>query len=244
MKICPKCGKEHEKQGVFCSRHCANSRNHSETTKRKIAETLMTSGKRFQPPPRPKKDRPPKQPKPQGGFREGSGRAKTGYYRGIYCGSTYELAWVIYQIDHGIPFERFRGCLEFGGRKYFPDFLQDGKIIEIKGYEDQASVDVKNNIARENGYDVIVLRKENLQKEFTWVKENHSKDFKTLYDDYKPNYKYVCVCCNSPFSRDKPRNAKHIVCSRSCSLKMNREISRHNQYTHREAAGVAPSPSN
>lgn len=182
--------------------------------------------------------------KTPGGYREGSGRAKTGYYKGIYCGSTYELAWVIYQIDHGNKFERFPGFLEFGGKKYFPDFIQNEKIVEIKGYESQESVDIKNNIAKENGYEVIVLRKDDLQTEFHWVKENYSSDFKTLYDEYKPKYNYVCVCCDSPFSRDKPINAKHITCSRSCSLKMNRKVSGNNQYTHREAAGVATSPSN
>ena len=192
----------------------------------------MSSGKRFQPPPNPKKILPPKQPKPRGGFREGSGRAKTGYYKGIYCGSTYELVWVIYQLDHGNEFKRFPGCLEFDGKRYFPDFIQNGKIIEIKGYESQASVDVKNNIAEVNGYDVVVLREADLQKEFEWVKEKYSKDFKTLYDEYKPKHNYVCVCCGSQFSRDKPINARHITCSRSCSLKMNRKVSGHNQYTH------------
>ena len=43
----------------------------------------------------------------RGGYRPGSGRAKTGYYKGIYCGSTYELAWVIYQIDNNKDFSRF-----------------------------------------------------------------------------------------------------------------------------------------
>lgn len=28
---------------------------------------------------------------PIGGYRKGSGRSKHGYYKGIYCGSTYEL---------------------------------------------------------------------------------------------------------------------------------------------------------
>jgi len=268
MKTCPKCGAIHEKSGKFCSRSCANSRpktveqrihlsktlsgktGHDKNKGRKLVQRIKKCcdecGEEFE----TKITTPEKycsvecSNKNFGGYRDGSGRAKTGYYKGIYCGSTYELAWVIYQLDHKNEFERFTGFLEFNGRKYFPDFIQDGKIVEIKGYESQESVDVKNNIARENGYEVIVLRKDDLQKEFDWVKENYSKDFKTLYDEYKPKYNYVCVCCDSPFSRDKPINAKHITCSRSCSLKMNRKVSGNNQYTHREAAGVATSPSN
>lgn len=180
-----------------------------------------------------------------GGYRPGSGRAKCGYYRGIYCGSTYELAWVIYQLDHNIPFQRFDGCLEFEGKRYFPDFLQDGKIIEIKGYELQESVDAKNRIANKNGYEVIVLRKENLKKEFDWVSSKYTKDFKTLYDDYRPKYEYMCESCGKLFSKDKPKKSARIACSRSCSLKLNRKVPKTNQYTKlREAAGVATSPSN
>ena len=84
-----------------------------------------------------------------GGYREGSGRSKSGYYKGIYCGSTYELCWVIYSLDHNIQFNRFPGMIEENGLKYYPDFLlDDGKtIIETKGYEDQSSVEKKNKIS-------------------------------------------------------------------------------------------------
>ena len=39
-----------------------------------------------------------------GGKRHGSGRGKKGWYKGYYCDSTWELAWVIYQLDHGVKF--------------------------------------------------------------------------------------------------------------------------------------------
>lgn len=35
MKVCPKCQSNHEKPGTFCSRSCANSRQHQDSTKRK-----------------------------------------------------------------------------------------------------------------------------------------------------------------------------------------------------------------
>lgn len=40
MKICPKCLNEHEKQGTYCSRKCANSRQWSEEAKQKRGESL------------------------------------------------------------------------------------------------------------------------------------------------------------------------------------------------------------
>lgn len=42
MKTCPKCSTEHNKPGIFCSRPCANSRTHSNLTKKKIATGWKT----------------------------------------------------------------------------------------------------------------------------------------------------------------------------------------------------------
>jgi len=39
MKVCPKCNIEHNKNGLFCSRSCANSRTWSEEDKRKKSES-------------------------------------------------------------------------------------------------------------------------------------------------------------------------------------------------------------
>lgn len=44
MKNCPKCGKQHEKSGTYCSHSCANSRKHSVETKQNISIAL--SGKK------------------------------------------------------------------------------------------------------------------------------------------------------------------------------------------------------
>lgn len=152
-----------------------------------------------------------------GGYREGSGRAKTGYYNGIYCGSTYELVWVIYQIEHNLEFSRFPGMLEHGGVRYYPDFIQNNKIIEIKGYEHQNSVDRKTAVANYHGYVVEVLRKHDLIKEFDYVESKYGKDVKKLYDDYAPKYNYTCSCCGNLFTRDSLINTEKRYCSRSCS---------------------------
>ena len=74
-----------------------------------------------------------------GGLRSGSGRGKKGWYKGYYCDSTWELAYVIYNLEHGIPFSRNTKSFDyvFNGenKKYYPDFLlETGEYVEVKGY--------------------------------------------------------------------------------------------------------------
>jgi hypothetical protein len=156
----------------------------------------------------------------KGGYREGSGRSKSGYYKGIYCGSTYELCWMIYNIDHQIEFTRFPGKLEKDGIIYYPDFLlSDGRtIVETKGYEKQESVDKKTKIATSFGYIVNVLRKHDLQYAFEYVTNTYNtKKFYELYDGYKPKYKHLCDCCQLEFETDRKTKTKIKFCSRICA---------------------------
>jgi len=154
-----------------------------------------------------------------GGYRPGSGRSKSGYYKGIYCGSTYELCWVIYHLDHNIKFSRFEGSIENQNLKYYPDFLlDDGKtIVEIKGFEKQKSVDRKTKLAESFGYSVKVLRFDDLEFAFNYVKEKYTDNYHTLYDGYKPKYSHVCACCKNNFIRDKKLKTDVVFCSRQCA---------------------------
>lgn len=154
-----------------------------------------------------------------GGYRPGSGRSKSGYYKGIYCGSTYELCWVIYNLDYNIQFSRFERVLESQELKYYPDFiLDDGKtIIEIKGFEKKESVDRKTKLAESFGYIVKVLRYEDLGFAFDYVKQKYTDKYHTLYDGYKPNYSYTCFHCKSEFTKDKKLKTDVVFCSRQCS---------------------------
>lgn len=92
----------------------------SEETKRKISETARKNGL-------------------SGGYRRGSGRGKKGWYKGFWCDSTYELAFVVYCLDHNITLsrndERFLYQINGENHYYLPDFLMaDGSLVEIKGY--------------------------------------------------------------------------------------------------------------
>jgi hypothetical protein len=157
-----------------------------------------------------------------GGYRKGSGRSKSGYYKEIYCGSTYELCWTIYSLDHNVKFERFPGLLEKDGIKYYPDFLlADGKtIIETKGYEKQEFVDIKTAVAESFGYTVKVLRKDDLYYAFEYVKQKYQTDkFYTLYDGYKPKFEYICSYCKTLYARDIKIKTEEKFCSRECAGK-------------------------
>lgn len=163
---------------------------------------------------------------PAGGYRTGSGRSKSGYYKGIYCGSTYELCWVIYNLDHAIEFTRFPGKLEKDGITYYPDFLlSDGKtIVETKGYEKQESVDKKTKVAESFGYFVKVLRKEDLQYAFEYVAQKYgTKKFFELYDGYKPKYRHLCDFCKIEFETDIKRKTETKFCSRICAGKYRKD---------------------
>lgn len=202
---------------TFCSRSCSasfNNKNRLVTEHQKIktrnallkplkCKVCIVCKKDFLPPLKNRnkktctyeclrKHRIQNMPKPKtvGGYRLGSGRSKHGYYNGIYCGSTYELCWVIYNLDKGIKFKRFPSYLEKDGLKYYPDFLlEDNKtIVETKGYESYESVNKKTKLAEYFGYTVIVLRKEELEPIFNYVsKKYNTKNFYTLYDNYTPD---------------------------------------------------------
>ena len=203
MKNCLKCGKEHDGSfgsGKFCSITCANSRNFSQKSIEKkslankgqipwnkgvkwrhtetfclhcgkiIAHWLST----------PKKYHSDCWLKVSGGYRKGSGIGKKGWYKGFWCDSSYELAWVIYHIDHEIPFARNtkKYQYEWEGKikNYIPDFICNGELIEIKGYvNEQTKAKIKSID------NLKVLFKKDLKKEFDYVESTYGKNFTELY---------------------------------------------------------------
>lgn len=155
-----------------------------------------------------------------GGYRKNSGRSKTGFYKGIHCGSTYELVWVIYNLDNNIKFEKCKQKFKYNKKNYYyPDFILDNVIIEIKGYYTDL-VDIKKQTVIDAGYDIKILYKEDLLKQFEWVKKNYTySELYELYDDYQPQYKYKCDECLKEFSTCKKRKTVLKFCSRKCSGK-------------------------
>ena len=61
-----------------------------------------------------------------------------GVYRGYRCDSLWELAFVVFNLDHGIEFHRCVKPYPYRWyrktRWYYPDFVMgDGRLVEIKG---------------------------------------------------------------------------------------------------------------
>ena len=120
-----------------------------------------------------------------GGLRHGSGRGKKGWYKGFFCDSTYELVYVIYNLDNGIKFKRNEKFYEYeyngSIHKYYPDFiLEDGSFVELKGYHTDL-VDLK--IQSVTDKPIKILYKKDLEYAFDYVKSNYT--YNKLQDLYE-----------------------------------------------------------
>lgn len=117
-----------------------------------------------------------------GGYVQGSGRGKQGWYKGFFCDSSWELAFLIFHLDHNIPIQRCKEIRyyiwEETERRYYPDFVVDNNIYEVKGYI------TKQWLAKHSyNQDVICLGKLELAPYLKYVIETYGKDFIKLYEE-------------------------------------------------------------
>lgn len=115
------------------------------------------------------------------GYRKGASRGHHGYYKGFYCDSTYELAYLIYCLDHNIDIKRCdeKFEYEFNGKKHFyhPDFIVNNEIIEIKNYyRDDVSFKIK--AVQKLNRSIKILYYEDLIDIFNYVAEKYNKKIK------------------------------------------------------------------
>ncbi len=171
----------------------------SEETKKKISETC-------------------KKNKRSGGYRKGSGRGKKGTYKGYYCDSSWELAYVIYNIDHNIKFERNEELFpyEFNGEqhKYKPDFIEGDIYIEIKGYFTEQTK------AKEKAFPFKLkyIDGKGIIKYLDYVEKTYGKNFISMYDDKTYNIKIVesktCECCGKILNKKASLRKHQEACFR------------------------------
>lgn len=150
-----------DKHPFFGKRFGASLSGHSESTKKKLSLIAKDRG--------------------LGGYVRGSGRGKKGWYKGFFCDSSYELAYIIYCLDHNIDIKRntekrqylWQGTL----LNYLPDFIVEGCVVEIKGYrtEQWKAKHVCNP-------DIKVLYKQDLKEVFEYVHNVYGKNFVHLYE--------------------------------------------------------------
>ena len=117
-----------------------------------------------------------------GGYRKGSGRGHKGWYKGIFCDSSWELAFVIYYKEHNLPIKRCTETRKYiwnnEEHTYHPDFITDDGIIEIKGYNSEQWLEkYKQNI------DIKVLFYNDLKKYIDYCIEKYGKKYwEELYE--------------------------------------------------------------
>lgn len=156
IRICPICNHEHYNT-TYCSRKCFL--------------TDQKNGYKFS-------------NKPCGGIRPGGGQGKHGKYKGILCDSTYELIWVIYNIDHNIQFQRnkqrFKYVFKEKEHNYYPDFICNNEYIEIKGF--MRETDYCKISQFPDDLNLKVLNGTDLKEQFNYVHSTYGKDLVSLYD--------------------------------------------------------------
>lgn len=122
-----------------------------------------------------------------GGYKKGSGRGKQGWYQGYWCQSTWELVWVIYQLDHQ---EEFIKCKEFfeyefrGEKKrYYPDFIWNNQYVEIKGWRYPGTQEKLDQFPKDKKL-LLIEGKKAIKPFIEYVKEKYGHyDFASLYQN-------------------------------------------------------------
>lgn len=123
----------------------------------------------------------------RGGLRDNSGRGKCGWYKGYYLRSTYELAYVIYCLDHNIDIQAADMKFKYFNSEtqkesyYHPDFIVEGIITEIKGYKSKTVEEKKNSVGN-NPYQI--LYKKDLIDVFKYVEQKTELKIDQLYKLY------------------------------------------------------------
>ena len=145
------------------------------------------------------------------------GGGKKGIYKDFHCDSTYELAFLIYHLDHGIPFAR---CEEtrtyvYNGltKLYTPDFVVNDDIVEVKGFmSKQAEAKLTQNS------DIKVIDRIGIKPYIKYVQKTYNvSKIESLYDISM--YKHLVMECKYCHDTISTRNPKQVYCSRRCAGK-------------------------
>lgn len=183
--------KTRNKNKKFCNRECQNSGQ-------KLGLFHITS--------------------PLGGYRKGSGIGKSGWYKGIYCDSSWQLAYVIYHLEHGLNISRNKQKRTYIWNNeqhiYIPDFITDQGLVQIKGYKNK-----QWNEKYKNNTDIKVLYKQQIKPYLDYVVNKYGSNFIELYEGNPHNKKNNnCIICGNP--------CINLCCSRSCGMKYSRTINK------------------
>jgi hypothetical protein len=124
-----------------------------------------------------------------GGYKKGSGRGKSGWYKGIWCDSSWELAFLIYHLEHNIQIKRFEGFFEYTWEgsihKYYPDFEVGEDIYELKGIPSERELEKIKQAPRK----ITIITEEKMMPYLKYAKEKYGVKFISLYEKKSGNNK-------------------------------------------------------
>ena len=117
-------------------------------------------------------------------------RYKHGFYKGIECDSSWELAFLLYHLDKGNNIERnkkgFIYYINESPHQYFPDFIIDGIYYEIKGYKDETVPYKLEQFPKDKT--LIMIDKDSIYPYLKFARTSYGDDFALIYDIDKPNW--------------------------------------------------------
>lgn len=158
-RVCPICGKQYKNKKLrYCSEEC-----------KKIGKFNRLSNLAKQ--------------RHLGGYEPNSiKKHHHGNYKGVHCDSSWELAYLVWCLEHNITIER---CSEIRYYtidtkiyRYFPDFKVNNEIIEIKGYYSKIA-----KIKAEQNPDIKVLLYDDIKEMLEYTISKYGKNFwEVLYD--------------------------------------------------------------
>ena len=104
---------------------------------------------------------------------------KCGYYKKIWCDSSWELAFLVFNLDNKIKIKRNRKGFKyhFYGKKhlFYPDFIIDNEYIEIKGKVDRKTISKVKQFPKE--LSLVLIEKTKIQKYLKYAIDKYGKDF-------------------------------------------------------------------
>lgn len=103
-----------------------------------------------------------------------------GWYKGYWCDSSWQLAIIIYCLQHDIQIVRNTKVFPYPWRKgvryYKPDFIIQGKYVEVKGIMDYCSKKKLSNFH----FPIEVITKKDMKKYLDYAIQKYGKDFYKL----------------------------------------------------------------
>lgn len=128
-----------------------------------------------------------------GGYRKGSGNGLRGTYKGFWCDSSWELAFIIYNLEHNINIQRNKKFyyykLDGIKKKYYPDFIVNDVFYEIKGYRNPETTKAK---LKYFPHKIVLIGKKEIYPYLEYVEGKYGKDFVKLY-----NHDFLAVSENA-----------------------------------------------